>query len=241
MSAVAKIGLLAGGCALALSVAACSSSDDAGPAAGAAPGATPASSGAPASSSAPASSGAPAPSSSPVSGGAPAATTAPAGIAPVGPGAAVRADRQLVFATVRSGGRKMLTVGSAGVVTLTDHLSDRALFVPAPVQAGGDRYLLKTAKMIKGGEAWCLSVHSPGGGAALDLKITACDAGKADQVFTFPKTPDGKGRLIEVGGLYAFAEGGDDRVVVQESGEGDAMSAFTVRDQGRSTIPRLGD
>jgi hypothetical protein len=92
-----------------------------------------------------------------------------------------------------------------------------------------------------GGEPWCLQVHSPGGGKALDLKIAACDAGKQDQIFTFPKTQDGKGRLIQVNGLFAYAEGDADQVIVQESGEGDAMTAFTVRDEGKSTLPHLGD
>jgi hypothetical protein len=30
-------------------------------------------------------------------------------------------------------------------------------------------------------------------------------------------------------------------VIVQESGDGDAMSVFTVQDKGKSTLPRLGD
>ncbi|GIE84093.1 hypothetical protein [Actinoplanes regularis] len=222
MSAVAKIGLLAGGSLFVLSAAACSSSD---------PVSAPADGSAPVVSSAPASTAPPTESGS----------TTPAGIAPVGPGAPVRADRQLVFATAQSGGRKMLTVGSDGVVALTDRLGDKALFVPSPVEVGGDRYLLKTAKMIEGGEAWCLHVNSPGGGQPLNLKTTACDAGKEDQIFTFPLAPGGKGRLIEVGGMYVFAEGADGAVVVQESGEGDAMSSFTVRDEGKSTIPHLGD
>jgi hypothetical protein len=214
---MSKIALLAGSCLLALSAAACSSGDTAA---------------------APATGSAPAASSAPVrSAGSPAA---PAGIAPVGPGAAIAAGRQFVFATVRSGGRKMLTVGADGILTTTDHLDDRAYFVTTPVTAGSGRYLMQTARMIEGGEPWCLVVHSPGGSASLQLKTAACDAGKQDQVFTFPKSQDGKGRLIEVGGLFVMATD-DDKVIAQESGEGDGLTSFTVRDQGKSTLPHLGD
>ncbi|GAA4592048.1 hypothetical protein GCM10023107_21970 [Actinoplanes octamycinicus] len=168
-------------------------------------------------------------------------SSAPAGIAPVGPGAAIKPDRQLVFATVPSGGRRMLTVGADGVVKLTDHRDDRALFVLTPIKPGSSRYLMQTAKLTEGGEPWCLAVHSPGGSKSLELKIAACDASKPDQIFTYAKAPDGKGRMIEVNGLYVYAEGDDDKVIVQESGEGDAITPFTVRDEGKSTLPHLGD
>ena len=77
---------------------------------------------------------------------------APGGFAPVGPGVPVGAGRQFVFATTQSGGRMMLTVGTDGVVTVTDHLEDRALFVTTPVEPGGDEYLMQTAKLVEGGE-----------------------------------------------------------------------------------------
>ena len=83
----------------------------------------------------------------------------------------------------------------------------------------------------------CLAVDSPGGSQALELKTAACDTSKKDQIFTFPKTTDGKGRLIEVNGLFALTQDKGEKVVVQESGEGDAMTAFTVRDQGKSDPP----
>ncbi|WP_436526959.1 hypothetical protein [Actinoplanes sp. HUAS TT8] len=216
---MSKIALLAGSCLLALSAAACSSGDTKA---------------APVTSSAPVTSTAPTESTS-----APAAGP-PAGIAPVGAGAAIKAERQFTFGTVQSGGQKLLTVGADGVVTLTDHLEDRALFVTTPVTVGGDKYLIQTAKLIEGGEPWCLAVHSPGGSAQLRLKIAACDAGKDDQIFTFPKSQDGKGRLIEAGDLFVMATA-DGRVIAQESGEGDGLTAFTVRDQGKSTLPHLGD
>jgi hypothetical protein len=230
---MSKIALLAGSCLLALSAAACSSADTAAaPATGSA------------SASASAGGSAPAAGSSPVASGAPVASggsrSAPAGIAPVGSGDAIRGERQFTFGTVQSGGQKLLTVGSDGVVTLTGHREDRALFVTTPVKPGGDRYLIQTAKLIEGGEPWCLSVHSPGGSAQLQLKTAACDAGKDDQIFRFPKSQDGKGKLIQAGGLFMMATD-DGRVIAQESGEGDGLTAFTVRDQGKSTIPHLGD
>src|SRR5690349_5670086 len=218
MSVVPKIVLFAGACAVVLSVSSCSTSESG---AGA-----PASSGAPASPAA-ATSGAPAPATSGVTAG---NASAPAGIAPVGAGAEIRAGRQFTFGTVQSGGQKMLTVGSDGIVTLTDNLVDRALFVPSPVKAGGDKYLLKTAKMVTGGEAWCLSVNSPGGSASLNLKTAACDTAKKDQIFTFPEADGGKGRLIEVNGLFVLVTSAG-KVIAEESGEGDGLTAFSVRDQ----------
>ncbi|MEV6347278.1 hypothetical protein [Actinoplanes sp. NPDC051851] len=182
------------------------------------------------------------PSAAPAGAAAPAttATATAAGIAPVGTGAPVKADRQLLFATVRSGGRKMLTVASSGLVELTDHQNDRALFVPSPTTVGGDEYLLKTAKIITGGEAWCLQVHSPGGTRSLQLKTAACDTSVKDQIFTFPVADDGTGRLIEVNGLLVRVTD-DGEVIAEESGEGLDLTGFTVRDQGESTIPHLGD
>jgi len=225
---MSKIALLAGGCALALGLAACSSGT-------AAQAPAPSASNAPAASAPAASTPAARPSAS-------AGTSAgpPAGIAPVGPGAAIKGERQFTFGTVQSGGQKLLTVGSGGVVTLTDHLEDRALFVTTPIKPGGDKFLMQTAKMIEGGEPWCLSVHSPGGSAQLQLKTVACDAGKSDQIFEFPKSQDGKGILIQAGSLYVM-DAGNGRIIVQESGEGDGLTAFTVRDQGKATLPHLGD
>ncbi|WP_080128132.1 MULTISPECIES: hypothetical protein [unclassified Actinoplanes] len=153
---------------------------------------------------------------------------APAGFAPVGPGDRIQPGRQLTFATVQSGGRWMLTVGADGVVVLTDHLVDQALFVVTETTPGAGRFLLKTAT----GEQSCLQVHSPGRGSALRLKTAPCDPAQHDQIFTFPLAHDGKGVLIEVNGLYAFAATDGGPLVVQESGEGDAMTAFSVRDQG---------
>ncbi|GIF02956.1 hypothetical protein [Actinoplanes siamensis] len=221
MSFLRGFGVLASGLTLVLSATSCSSADDSEPLL---PGSPESASAAP---------------TAPASAAAGAST--PAGFAPVGPGAEIRGGRQFVFATTESGGRAMLTVGPDGILTTTDHLEDRALFVTTPVRPGGDEYLLQTAKLVQGGEPWCLQVHSPGGGAPLDLKTAACDAAERDQIFTFPKTPDGKGRLIEVNGLFALAGSDEGKVVVQESGEGDAMSSFTVRDQGESTLPQLGD
>ncbi|KUL28686.1 hypothetical protein [Actinoplanes awajinensis] len=167
----------------------------------------------------------------------PSAMETPGGFAPVGPGVPIEAGRQFVFATTQSGGRMMLTVGADGVLTVTDHLEDQALFVTTPVKAGGDEYLMQTAKMLEGGEPWCLAVHSPGGTQPRELKTAACDTGKQDQIFTFPKTSDGKGIVIEVDGRYLLTQDKGEKVVVQESGK----TSFTVRDQGKSTLPRLGD
>jgi hypothetical protein len=136
---------------------------------------------------------------------------------------------------------RTLTVGQDGFAGVTADPGDRSLFVTTPLAPGSPSFLIQTARLIEGGEPWCLQVHTPGGTAPLRLKTAACDAAKKDQIFTFPKAFGGKTHHIEVNGLFVLADTGDDRVIVQESGDGDAMSVFTVQDKGKSTLPRLGD
>jgi hypothetical protein len=223
-----KIVTSLGGAALLLAVAACSSSPDPAPTAPVAP-STGTATAAPAPESTSAS---PAP-----TGTATGEPTDPPGEAPAGPGAAPGLNRQVVFSTVESGGDRMLTVGSDGVVKLGEY-SERALFAAAPAGSG---FLLKTGALRAGGEAYCLQVHSPGGSNPLQLKIAGCDTSEKDQVFTFPEPPaDSPGRLIEVAGLFALAGPEGDKVIVQEAGEGDFMTNFTVTDKGKANIPTLG-
>ncbi|MFC4067863.1 hypothetical protein [Actinoplanes subglobosus] len=221
MSAVTRIAVVAGGCALVAGLAACASTQKTDTPA-AAPTAT-ATTAASAAGSAPA----PAASATPT-------TTTTTGTA----SATIRGERE--FAFVDSAG-KTLTVGADGIAAATAKPGDRSLFVTTPLAPGSTSYLMQTARMIEGGEPWCLQVHKPGGTSPLQLKIAACDAGEKDQVFTFPKATGGKGLYIEVNGLYALTDTSDGKVVVQESGEGDAMSTFTVQDKGKSTLPHLGD
>ncbi|MEU4687822.1 hypothetical protein [Actinoplanes sp. NPDC023714] len=155
---------------------------------------------------------------------------------PAGPGATPEPGRQVTFATVESGGDRVLTVGSDGVVKLGGY-DDRALFVAVP---SGPGFLLKTGTLRTGGEAYCLQVNAPGGANPLRLRTEACDAPEKDQIFTFPEPPaDSPGRLIEVAGLFALAAPEGDRVIVQEAGEGDFMTNFKVADRGKATIPAL--
>ena len=156
-----------------------------------------------------------------------------------GPGRLPRGDRQVVFATVESGGGKVLSVGADGTVELAGEEGERALFVATPNRPGSEKFMIKTGKLRSGGETWCLAVHSPGRSEPLRLRAAACDAGDRDQIFTLPAATGHPGRYLEVAGLFALADPGDGRVVVQESGEGDAMTAFTVADRGEADIPAL--
>lgn len=216
MSAVTRIAVVAGGCALVAGLTACASTQKTDT-----PAAAPTTTAATAAATAPS---APAASATPT-------TTAVAS-------ATIKGERE--FAFVDSAG-KTLTVGADGIAAVTAKPGDRSLFVTTPLAPGSASYLMQTARMIEGGEPWCLQVHKPGGTSPLQLKIAACDAGKKDQVFTFPKASGGKGLYIEVNGLFALTDTSDGKVVVQESGEGDAMSTFTVQDKGKSTLPHLGD
>ncbi|MFD1369091.1 hypothetical protein [Actinoplanes sichuanensis] len=60
-----------------------------------------------------------------------------------------------------------------------------------PLAPGSTKYLMQTARMIEGGEPWCLQVHKAGETTPLQLKIAACDAAEKGQVFTFPKAAGG--------------------------------------------------
>ncbi|MEV6298617.1 hypothetical protein AB0M02_04345 [Actinoplanes sp. NPDC051861] len=181
---------------------------------------------------------APASASASASGSAPASAPAKPGT-PDGPGPLPRGDRQVVFATVASGGTRVLSVGADGLVELAGRESERALFVATPNRPGSEKFMIKTGKLRTGGETWCLKVHSPGGSEPLRLRTDACDAGDRDQIFTLPAAQNEPGRYLEVAGLFALATPDDGQVVVQESGEGDAMSSFAVVDRGRASIPAL--
>ncbi|MEU4156566.1 hypothetical protein [Actinoplanes sp. NPDC026670] len=218
MSAVTRIAVFAGGCALVAGLTACASTQKTDTPA-AAPTTTAASTAASAS--------APAASATPT-------TTKTTGMA----SATIKGEREFAFV---NGAGLTVTVGADGVAAVTGDPGDRSLFVTTPLAPGSTKYLMQTARMIEGGEPWCLQVHKAGETTPLQLKIAACDAGKKDQIFTFPKAAGGKGLYIEVNGLYALTGTSNGKVVVQESGEGDAMSAFTVQDKGKSTLPHLGD
>ncbi|MEU8241723.1 hypothetical protein AB0C07_26025 [Actinoplanes missouriensis] len=227
MSRLGRIVASVGGCALVLAVQACSSSP-ASTAGTAAPASV-----APATPSAtkaatPSATKAATPSATKT------ATAAPAN----GPGDLPGLNRQVVFATVESGGDKVLTVGAKGVVELGAP-GDRSLFVAVPVRPGAEKFLLKTGTLRSGGETYCLQVRSPGGSNPLQLAIEGCDASEKDQIFTFPVAADRSGRHVEVAGLFTLAGGTDPDVIVQESGEGDGLTSFTVVDRGAANIPAL--
>lgn len=214
MSAVTRIAVFAGGCALVAGLTACASTQKTDT-----------------------------PAAAPTTTAATAATTATTKTpsspsAPPAAGVTIRGEREFAFV---DGAGKTLTVGVDGIAAVTAKPGDRSLFVTTPLAPGSKSFLMQTARMIEGGEPWCLQVHKPGETAPLQLKIAACDAGQKDQVFTFPAATGGKGHYIEVNGLFALTDTSDGKVVVQESGEGDAMSAFTVQDKGKSTLPHLGD
>jgi hypothetical protein len=223
MSAVIRIAAFAGGCALVAGLTACGSAQKTG---------TPVAAPATSATTSTATSAAPVPATS---------APAPAGGVAGGTTAQIRGEREFAFVATVEGKPRTLTVGQDGFAGVTADPGDRSLFVTTPLAPGSPSFLIQTARLIEGGEPWCLQVHTPGGTAPLRLKTAACDAAKKDQIFTFPKAFGGKTHHIEVNGLFVLADTGDDRVIVQESGDGDAMSVFTVQDKGKSTLPRLGD
>ena len=135
-----------------------------------------------------------------------------------------------------------LAVGRDNVVDLSDDFGDRALFALVPTSPGSKKYLIKTAKIQKGGEPLCLSIKS-NGSKPLSLVATLCDAGKNDQLFTFTdagKNDAGKPtyRIGASGGIFLSA-GSTSGLVVEEVGDGPAPTGFLLPDKGAARLPAL--
>jgi len=147
--------------------------------------------------------------------------------------------RQVEFVPVvgkeQTGGGRVMTVTSAGRADVAGGGGDRALFVP--VKTRGDRYLIKTGKLVKGGEPYCLEIKSNGSNP-LTVVTAACDASETNQRFRFQKQADGY--LVSSDGVYLYwRPNGRYGLIAQESGEGDDLTSWRLRDKGEAGIPDL--
>ncbi|MFG1889196.1 hypothetical protein ACGFIR_15175 [Micromonospora sp. NPDC049051] len=109
-----------------------------------------------------------------------------------GPGATgstdpiLRGERQVVLRPVGSF-ESILAVDAKGRLSMTSGDTDKSLFVLLP--ASGSRHQIRTAKAHAGGEPDCMGLRD-NGSAPTTVVATACDAGRAGQLFTIEKTQE---------------------------------------------------
>jgi hypothetical protein len=146
--------------------------------------------------------------------------------------------RQLIFVPLVDGKEQagsVISVTPAGRADVTNRDGDTALFVPVETRPGSGRYLLKTGKLVKGGEPYCLQVKANGSNP-LTVVTQACDAGKINQQFRFQRL---KGAyLISSDGVYlTWRPKAKFGLIAEESGEGDDLTSWRLRDRGAAGIP----
>ena len=146
--------------------------------------------------------------------------------------------RQLIFVPLVGGKEQagsVISVTPAGRADVTNRDGDTALFVPVETRPDSDRYLLKTGKLVKGGEPYCLQVKANGSNP-LTVVTQACDAGKITQQFRFQRL---KGAyLISSDGVYlTWRPKAKFGLIAEESGEGDDLTSWRLRDRGAAGIP----
>ena len=148
-----------------------------------------------------------------------------------GAAAILRGERQVYVVPVNHEGA--LAVSRAGRIELSDHFGDPALFVLTPT-AG--KHQIRTGTIRRGGEALCVSVRQNGTNP-LTLTTTACDAGASSQLFTVTAA-HGTYSIAAAGGAYVRLSSRSG-VIVEETGDGPAPTAFRLVDQGQATLPAL--
>jgi hypothetical protein len=121
--------------------------------------------------------------------------------------------------------------------TVTSDFGVRALFVPVPVAPGGKQFLVKTARLRGGGEAYCWQLLDDA-----TIHAVACDAGDAGQLLSFtPLERDNQGRQT-----YAI-HNGEDHLKYQPTGESGLVAqlhrddrletTFVLIDRGSADLP----
>ncbi|MEH1017974.1 hypothetical protein V6U90_33580 [Micromonospora sp. CPCC 206060] len=159
-----------------------------------------------------------------------------------GDGAILRGERQVVITPVRSF-ESVLAVDDKGRLNLTDGEAEYALFVLDPV--GGGRHQIKTAKAGSGGEPFCMGLRD-NGTSPTTIVAAACDTSAAGQLFTLERmwATDEQGRPTYAirgdGGVHlrTIASSG---LVAQAAGAGGPDTTFAFVDNGKATLPELGD
>jgi hypothetical protein len=116
-------------------------------------------------------------------------------------------------------------------VTVTSDYGVRALFVPVPVAPAGQQFLIKTARLRAGGEAYCWQVRDSETNPPATVHTAACDAGDAKQLFRFtPLERDNQGRRT-----YAI-DNDEDYLQYQPTGESGLVAKLHRDDQLETTF-----
>ena len=147
--------------------------------------------------------------------------------------------RQVVIRPLPSSG-SVVAVDGTGRLTTTDG-DGSALFVLTPT---GGQHLIRTATAGAGGEASCMKLTANGSNP-LTIRASACDAGDSGQLFSIRKqrAKDAAGRstyTISSGGAYLQVSAGNG-LIAEELGDGPVRTTFTSVDNGKATLPQLGD
>ncbi|MBU2668984.1 hypothetical protein KOI35_36280 [Actinoplanes bogorensis] len=141
-----------------------------------------------------------------------------------------------------------LGVVGGGKVGLSEKFGDSDLFVLTPV---GDQFWIRTAKLRKGGEPYCLSAKLGPGGKPAAVLTVACDSSAKDQLFRFRQTGESNGKLT-----YTIRTGTDTYIIQDPTGEiahtGVGVAAVTIgegtpdidtpyiiADKGAASMPSL--
>jgi hypothetical protein len=173
------------------------------------------------------------------SGGAGASSTA---VAPSAAGAEQGTDsaltglRRVIILPVPSF-ESILGIDENNNLEVMDADSSSGLFVFTPV---GDKYLIQTANAGSGDEPDCMRVKA-NGSSALRVGPTACDAGKANQLFTVtPDKKDGKGnQTYAISNRSAFLQVFDEGLIAEELGDAPLATTFRLVDRGKANLPVL--
>ena len=142
------------------------------------------------------------------------------------------------------------TIGvvGGGKVGLSEKFGDSDLFVLTPV---GDQFWIRTAKLRKGGEPFCLSAKLGSGGKPAAVLTVACDSSASDQLFRFRQTGESNGKPT-----YTIRTGKDTYIIQDPTGEiahtgvgvaavtigegtPDIDTPFVLADKGQASMPSL--
>jgi hypothetical protein len=148
-------------------------------------------------------------------------------------------ERQLTFVPVVGGKEQtgsVMSVTPAGRADVTNRDGDSALFVPVETRPGSHRYLLKTGKLVKGGQPYCLQVKANGSNP-LTVVTRTCQAGETTQQFRFQK--QGGAYLVSSDGVYlTWRPKAKFGLIAEEPGEGDDLTSWKLRDRGAASLPK---
>jgi len=156
---------------------------------------------------------------------------APPGVPSAAGAGILRGERQVLVLPVKN--EATLAVAGAGHLRLSDTFGDAALFVLTPT-AG--KHQIRTAKLRRGGEALCVSVRR-NGPHPLTLTTASCDAAAPTQLFAITAAGDAW-TIAAAGGAYVRVSAASG-VIVEETGDGPAPTAFRLVDRGPATLPAL--